>query len=238
MSCIIIDDEPHAVAELRDLVTMVPHLNLLECFTDVRQGIAFLQEKKHVDVVFSDISMAMLNGLDAAEIYKKYTYFLIYVTAHRIYAPEAFNAKADGYLIKPVSYLALSEKIADVSLKFKDIMQLKKEQQFLFIKGGQKSSFIKIRYNDIVYIEAMLNYVMIHTMEGHEITYLGMKALEEKLEHMEIFFRINKSTIISLNYLERVEGNTVRMPKGQSYQIGEKYKGVFLEFLRKHTLKA
>jgi two-component system LytT family response regulator len=239
MSCIVIDDEPHAIDELSELIAQVPHLNLVESFSDARQAIAYLQEAEHIDIIFSDISMAVLNGIEAAEILNNYCHFLVYVTAHRSFAPEAFQAKADGYLLKPVSYISFTQKVEDLSLKYQDIIKLQRdEQQFLFIKGGQKSSYIKIKYSDIVYIEAMLNYIMIHTTTGHEITYIGLKAMEDKLTVMDIFFRINKSIIISLNHLDRVDGNITRLSNGESYQIGDKYKGVFLDFLKKHTLKS
>lgn len=238
MSCILIDDEPHAIDELRDLIAQVPHLNLLHTFSDARQAIAYLQEVGHTDIIFSDIDMSVLNGIEAAEILNNYCHFLVYVTGHRNYAPEAFEAKADGYLLKPVSYLSFRQKVEDLNNRFADIIRLQRdEQQFLFIKGGQKSSYIKIKYGDIVYIEAMLNYIMIHTTSGHEITYIGLKAMEDKLQDMDLFFRINKSIIISLNYLDRVDGNIAKLATGQSYQIGEKYKSVFLEFLKRHTLK-
>lgn len=239
MSCIVIDDEPHAVDELEDLIGQVPNLSLLSTFSDAKLAIAYLQETGHVDIIFSDISMAVLNGIEAAEIMNKYCHFLVYVTAHREYAPEAFGARADGYLLKPVTYISFTQKIEDISNKFQDIIRLQREEnQFLFIKGGQKSSFIKIKYSDIVYIEAMLNYIMIHTTTGQEITYIGLKAMEDKLHVMDVFFRINKSIIISLNYLDRVDGNIARLANGTSYQVGEKYKSVFLEFLKKHTLKS
>ena len=239
MSCIVIDDEPHAIDELCELIAQVPHLNLVASFSDARQAIAYLQEAEHIDIIFSDISMAILNGIEAAEILNNYCHFLVYVTAHRNFAPEAFQAKADGYLLKPVSYISFTQKVEDLSLKYQDIIKLQRdEQQFLFIKGGQKSSYIKIKYSDIIYIEAMLNYIMIHTTSGNEITYIGLKAMEDKLSAMDIFFRINKSIIISLNHLDRVDGNIARLSNGESYQIGDKYKNVFLDFLKKHTLKS
>lgn len=239
MTCIVIDDEPHAIVELSDLIAEVPHLNLLRTFPDAKQAIAYLQEVGHVDIIFSDISMTVLNGIEAAEIISNHCHFLVYVTAYREFALEAFGAKADGYLLKPVSYLAFRQQVEDLNSKFLDIIKLQKdEHQFLFIKGGQKSSYIKIKYSDIVYIEALLNYIMIYTTTGHEITYIGLKAMEDKLKHMDVFFRINKSIIISLNYLDRVDGNIARLSRGESYQIGDKYKSVFLDFLRRHTLKS
>jgi len=239
MTCIVIDDEPHGIEELCDLIAQVPHLKLLERFSDARPAIAYLKEENHVDIIFSDINMPVLNGIEAAEILKNYCHFLVYVTAYRDYAPEAFESKADGYLLKPVSYLAFRQEVEDLDRKFQNIIKLQRdENQFLFIKGGQKSSFIKIRYSDIIYIQAMLNYVMVHTTNGNEITYMGLKAMEEKLQLMDVFFRINKSTIISLNFLDRVDGNIARLSTGQNYQIGDKFKGVFLDFLKKHTLRS
>lgn len=239
MTCIVIDDEPHAIDELGDLIAQVPHLSLQQSFADAKEAIAYLQEVGHIDIIFSDISMANLNGIEAADLMSRYCHFLVYVTAYREYAPEAFGAKADGYLLKPVGYVAFREKVEDLTAKLQDIIKLQKEDtQFLFIKGGQKSSYIKIKYSDIIYIEAMLNYIMIHTITGHEITYIGLKAMEDKLQNLDFFFRINKSIIISLHYLDRVDGNIARLATGQSYQIGEKYKSVFLEFLKKHTLRS
>jgi len=239
MSCIVIDDEPHAIEELCDLIVQIPHLNLLQHFSNAQQAVSYVQECGHVDLIFSDISMSALNGIQAAEILNNYCHFLVYVTAYRDFALEAFGAKADGYLLKPVNYVAFQHQIENLTGKFHDIIKLQRDDhQFLFINGGQKSSFIKIRYSDIVYIEAMLNYIMIHTTTGHEITYIGLKAMEDKLQKINVFYRINKSIIISLNYLERVDGNIARLASGKSYQVGDKYKSVFLEFLKKHTLKS
>ncbi|WP_442590525.1 LytR/AlgR family response regulator transcription factor [Pedobacter sp. AW31-3R] len=239
MTCIVIDDEPHAIEELKELIAGVPYLELLETFPDAKQAIVYLQQKSHVDLIFSDINMTVLNGIDAAIVLNNYCHFLVYVTAYRDYALEAFGAKAAGYLLKPVSFVAFNENMRDLHQQFQHLVKRQKdEQNFLFIKGGQKCSYIKISYNDIIYIEAMLNYIMIHTVNGHEITYMGLKAMEEKLYGKDIFFRVNKSIIISVNFLERVDGFIARLANGKNYQVGEKYKGVFLEFLKKHTLRS
>jgi two-component system LytT family response regulator len=239
MTCIIIDDEPHAIEELSELISQVPNLNLLQTFPDAKKAITYLQEIGHVDIIFSDISMSVLNGIEAATIISDYCHFLVYVTAYREFALEAFGAKADGYLLKPVSYVSFTQQVADLNTKFLDIIRLQKEnQQFLFIKGGQKSSYIKIKVSDIIYIEALLNYIKIYTITGHEITYIGLKAMEDKLQPLDLFFRVNKSIIISMNHLDRVDGNLVRLSRGETHQIGDKYKSVFLEFMRKHTLRS
>lgn len=239
MTCVVIDDEPHAIEELSGLIADTGQLTLLQTFSDAKKAIAYLQQEGAVDIIFSDIHMPALNGIDAAVILTNYCHFLVYVTAHRDYAPEAFEANAAAYMLKPVSYISFSKKIEELNLRHSNISKLQKdEQDFLFIKGGQKSSFIKIKYSDIVYIEAMLNYIMIYTTSGHEITYIGLKAMEDMLRDRDIFFRINKSIIISINHMDRVDGNIARLATGQNFQVGEKYRSVFLDFLKKHTLRS
>jgi two-component system LytT family response regulator len=239
MSCIVIDDEPHAIDELTELISGISNLELLQSFPDAKQAINYLKETGHVDIIFSDINMSVLNGIDAAVILNNHCHFLVYITAYRNFAFDAFGTKASGFLLKPVDYISFNKKIEELYINFLNIIKLQKdEQDFLFIKGGQKSSFIKVRYSSIVYIEAMLNYIKIHTATGYEITYIGLKAMENKLYGRDIFFRINKSIIISMNFLDRVDGNIARLTTGLNYQVGDKYKSVFLEFLKKHTLKA
>lgn len=239
MSCIVIDDEPHAIEELRDLILQIPQLNLLNTFTDARRAITFVQEEGMVDIIFSDISMSTLNGLDAAKILNRYCHFLIFVTAHREYALEAFGAQADAYLVKPLNYLDFYDKMQGITTKFQDIVKLQRgEHQFLFIKGGQKSSYVRIKYSDIVCIEALLNYILIYTIVSQEITYISLKSMEDRLQTLETFFRISKGVIISLNHLDRIDGNIVRLSTGRTYQVGDKYKAVFLEFLKKYSLNS
>lgn len=241
MSCIVIDDELHAIEELSDLIATAPNLNLLKTFLDARQAIAYLQQAEHhVDIIFSDVSMGTLNGIQIAEIFNKYCHFLVYVTAYREFAPEAFGVLADGYLLKPLSYIAFAQKVDDLANKFQNLNKsLRDDHQFLFIKGGQKSTYIKIKYSDIIYIEAMLNYIIIHISGGgQEITYIGLKTMEDKLQFLDLFFRISRFIMISLNYVDRIDGNIIRLSTGQSFQIGDKYKAVLLEFLKKHSLKS
>ncbi len=237
LNCIIIDDELHAISELSELINLNANLNLLNTFVDARDAIAYLQEISHVDIVFSDISMPALNGLNAGKMLNKYCKFLIYVTAHREFALDAFGVNAAGYLTKPVIYLEFMERMEIVFEKYGSAVERKlPKDAILFVKGGLKNSFIKINYNHIVYIEALLNYIIIHTESNSYITYITLKKMEEKLINQEEFFRISKSIIVSLNYVTKVDGNMVMMSNRKSHELGVKYKSVFLEFLKKRTL--
>ncbi|TKC00049.1 LytR/AlgR family response regulator transcription factor [Pedobacter cryotolerans] len=235
--CIIIDDEPHAISELEDLIMRTPGIGLLGSFYNVNDAVRFLNEGQIVDIIFSDIDMPLINGIAAAKILKAYCSNLIYVTAHRNFAIEAFAVNAIGYLLKPVGIEAFVSKISEITLSIRNIKG-NSNQDLIFIKGSHKNAFIKLAFSDVIRIEAMLNYVKIFTQKGDEITYVGLKKLEDILKKKCNFFRISKSSIINLDFMDRVDGNVIKMNDGGALNIGEKYRDAFHEFLRKRTLNS
>lgn len=234
---IIIDDEPHAISELEDMIKRTPGIRLLGSFYNVNDAVEFLSDGNHVDIIFSDIDMPLINGISAAKILKTYCDYLIFVTAHRDFAIDAFGVNATGYLLKPVSTEAFVAKIAEIALDIKNPKQ-NDDKDLIFIKGSHKNAFIKLALSDIIRIEAMLNYVKIYTQKGEEITYVVLKKLEDLLKKKGNFFRISKSSIINLDFMDRVDGNVIKLNDGGAFTIGEKYRDAFHEFLRKRTLNS
>ncbi len=238
LNCIIIDDEKHAVEELTTLIGHINDLSLLKSFQDIKSAISFLEDIGHVDIIFSDIQMPAINGIDAARMYTKHAQFIVYVTAYRDFAVDAFGVNAAGYLMKPVRYTALAQQMNTILEKRKATHKLYENDAVLFLKGNNKNTFIKIRYEDITHIEALLNYVIVHTIHGNNITHIGLKGMEQILRQTDSFIRISKSAIISIHYLDRVDGNMVRLKGKDQFTVGEKYRNAFHEFLRKRTLSA
>lgn len=235
ISCIVIDDEPHAISELADLIEATPGIYMLNSFSNIAHAIDYLNNHEPVDVIFSDIEMPRLNGITGAGILRKHCDYLIYVTAHRRFALDAFAVNAVGYMVKPISHRAMVKKVTE--LRENLIKRVNNQTKGMaFVKGGRKNTFIKLEWNNVVYVEALLNYVNIHTLKGAEVTYLGLKAVSEFLKKQDCFFRISKSIIINLNFIERVDGNMVRMVQEVTFTVGDKYRSAFHEFLRKRTL--
>jgi DNA-binding LytR/AlgR family response regulator len=233
--CIIIDDEPHAISELSDLIADVPYLHLLSTFTDAREAISYLQQNDAVDFVFSDINLPGISGIDSARLLKKYCRFLIFVSAHREFALEAFGVSANAYLIKPVSRTVFMEKIDELTDQLKSAVIPAAGEQVLFIKGNSKNSFTKIDPGKIIFIEGMLNYVVIHTEGEKYITYMGLKDILQKLAPVN-FMRVNKSIIISLKHISHVDGNVVFLSNKMNYTIGNSFKNAFRDYIAKRTL--
>ena len=235
ISCIVIDDEPHAVAELTHLIKLIPGIRMVDSFDSVQGALGYLSEHEAVDVIFSDIEMPTLNGISAAKILRGYCNYLIYVTAYRNFAFEAFGVNANGYLLKPVSENALIDQVTEIREGLKN-KRNHPAKNIAFIKGGSKNAFIKVDWNNVIYVQALLNYVNIYTVKGNEVTYAGLKFLEEFLKEQDHFMRISKSIIVNMNYLDKVDGNVVKLANNSTFTIGDKYRNAFHEFLRKHTL--
>ncbi|MES2650564.1 MAG: LytTR family DNA-binding domain-containing protein [Bacteroidota bacterium] len=235
ISCIIIDDESHAIAELSSLIARIPSIYLVKSFISVYDAVDFLSEGNYVDIIFSDIEMPMLNGILAAKILHTYCDYLIYVTAHRDFAFDAYGVKATGYLLKPVSIEALIAQVSDIANNFEKQAE-QNMQEIIFIKGDHKNSFTKLEFKDIIYVEALLNYIKICTVKGDEVTYLGLKNVEGILKRKTHFFRISKSIIINTEFIDKVDGNIVKLLNKNCFTTGEKYRNAFHDFLRKRTL--
>jgi len=236
LSCIIIDDEEHAISEAQDLIEITPGLKLTRSFGNVTDAINFLREFGEVDIIFSDISMPNIDGIEAGKILNAYCSFLIYITAHRHYTEDAFGVWASGYLLKPLSRSKFIKEIDQVFAKKNKIIRLDEIDNILFVKGSHKNSFIRIEYNNIIYISSMLNYVNISTIHGMKVTYMGLKSIEKKLANKNKFFRISKTKIISLDYLDHIDGNRAYLTDGQHFDIGAGYRDAFLDFMQRRTL--
>lgn len=237
LNCIVIDDEPHAIAEFKELIALTPGISLRESFNSVEDAITHLQDYGTVDVVFSDIGMPMTDGIEGAKMLTIYCGALVYTTAHRHFGEQAFREGASGYLVKPLKHERFVDQVKQLQALKEKKKRLEYEgEKFAFIKGSTKGSFITVFYHDIMYIEAALNYIKIFTPKQTEITYLGLKELEKQLMMHPDFIRISKSYLISVNYLKKVEGNIAFMSDGQGHAIGEKYRPAFMDLLRKRMI--
>lgn len=208
MNCIIIDDEPIARKGLKEYIEDVEFMHLEGEFDNPIKAMDVLMHQK-VDLIFLDIQMPKITGL---EFLKSLTNppLVIFTTAYQQYAVDGFELNAVDYLLKPFSF----ERFWKAVLKAKQIQESVKQlistsgEDYFFIKSD--SRLVKIYYKDILFVEALQNYVAIHTKEKKLITYLTFKSVEEHLP-ADLFLKIHKSYIVSLSKVESIEGNEVKL---------------------------
>jgi two-component system LytT family response regulator len=204
ITCLIVDDEPNAVQLLEDHIRKVPRLVLKQKCYDAFEALAFLQSDQ-ADLLFLDIQMPGLSGMELAAILSK-EQRIIFTTAYANYALEGYEYNAVDYLLKPITFKRFVQAANKALLSFSEVTPAAENlPDYIFIKSGKQ--IIKIAYNNILYIEALKEYVNIVLPEGKVLAYKRMKDLEEQLP--ENFIRIHNSYIINMQHLEKIVDNHV-----------------------------
>lgn len=229
--CIIIDDEPPAIRLLEKYVEKVPFLKCVGTSSNPLEALAIV-EKEDLDLVFLDIQMPDLTGIQLSKIIKGKAK-IIFTTAYPQFAIESYELNALDYLLKPFEF----ERFYQAVLKVKNEGKVKESivaNDFLFIKTDGKNNFEKVYISDICYIEGLKNYVAIHLKDKQIITYNTLKHIEAYLP-TEAFIKIHKSFIIAIQHIDKTDSLSVQI-KGQHLPIGDTYKQLFFDLIKKKKL--
>jgi two-component system, LytTR family, response regulator len=227
INCLIIDDEQAAIDVLKIYINNVPSLHLVAESLGPVEALEIVYTQK-IDLIFIDIQMPELSGLDFIKLTKGRSKFIL-TTAYKQYALEGYEHNVVDYLLKPISFerfLQAIQKVQDTMLPVnispeQQATTNSKSEDYIFIKTDNRMQ--KVNFSEILYVEGLGNYVTIHTSKGKFVTLLNVKDLEENLPS-EMFMRVHRSYIISLGKIEFVEGNQIFLDKDTSIPLGETYK--------------
>lgn len=207
MNCIVVDDSKIARETIKLLIEQFSFLKLVqECESPV-EAFEYLK-KEPVDLVFLDVEMPGMSGIDLIKNLDKHP-IIILVTSKKDYAVEAFELNVADYLIKPVN---LSRFMVAVT-KARELFENKDQKQevnennkeYIFVRSG--GLLIKIKLENIQYIQAIGDYVNIFTPEKRHTVHITLKNIEEKLPS-DKFFRLHRSYLVSLSHIDNIEENS------------------------------
>lgn len=206
ISCIIIEDEPLAMDRAKEFVQKVSFLRLLQTFDNGLDAISFLKNES-VDLIFLDIQMDEFSGIHLLESLNHRPAVII-ISAFNEYAVKGFELNVTDYLLKPYTF----ERFMQAALKVYDSIKSKKKdfQDFIFIKTEYRLE--KVFLEHILFIEGMRDYRQIHTSEKKIMTLETFKELESKLPSNQ-FVRVHKSYLVSLNKIESIERDKIKIQK-------------------------
>jgi DNA-binding LytR/AlgR family response regulator len=213
INCIIIDDEPLARKGLKEYIADVDFLHLTGEFDNPVKAMDILATEE-VQLLFLDIQMPKITGLDFFKALQ-HAPPVIFTTAFPQYALEGFELNALDYLVKPVSF----ERFLKAAMRAKEFYEVRQKNlaetiqgaaaaEYFFIKADNK--LVKIVYNEILFAEALQNYVVIQTSDKKYITYLTFRAIEEYLPS-DKFIKTHKSYIVSAAKVDSIEANDIRI---------------------------
>ena len=234
IKCIAVDDEPLALEQLTGYIARVPFLQLIASCQDAFSAMQVLSEEE-VDLMFVDIHMPDLNGLDLVRslVVKP---LIVFTTAYPEYAVEGFKVDAVDYLLKPFEFQDLLKAADKARRQFEYHLQDNgggtETDGSLFVKSEYK--IIRINVADICYIEGMSEYVRIYTDTADKpvVTLLSMRKLEERLPQ-EMFMRVHRSYIVNLRKITEVSRLRIIFNKNIYIPVGDNYKERFTEYINK-----
>ena len=246
LNCIAVDDEPVALDMIAQYVSKTPFLKLIEKCSSAVKALQVLHEHPEIQLVFLDIRMADLSGMELAKILEhsinRRNIKIVFTTAFDQYALESYKVAAIDYLLKPFSFVDFT-KAANRALEyFEDLGTGLKEQGTQKPDQGHLSDYIylkveyqlvKVSVNDILYIEGLKDYVKVFLKNEPKpiITHASLKTLEERLSS-EKFLRLHRSFIVALDKIKAVTKNSVQIGQ-MTIQVTEQYRELFQAFLSK-----
>jgi DNA-binding LytR/AlgR family response regulator len=236
LQCLLVDDEPLALDIIESYIKKVEGIEIVGKFSNPVKAFELLQ-KQQVDLIFLDINMPKLNGLELIQSVADPPK-IIFTTAYRDYAQDAFELDAVDYLLKPISFSrflrALGKAYQQLQWKPLPGFEIQEEEgapfsemKFIYVKADKK--MVKVILEDIFYIESLKDYILIHIPGKRIITKQKISYLEEKLPEDQ-FLRIHRSFLISIAKIEAFTLNHVEI-NGKELPIGRSYKNEVAEIL-------
>lgn len=231
LRCCVIDDEPLAARLINDYIEKTPFLESAGIFGSAQEAIKAVLSGD-IDIVFLDIQMPQLNGLEFARLVPKQCK-IVFTTAYDRYAIDGFKVNAVDYLLKPVSYtefLAAATKVLNLIET-----PTATRNDYIIVKSEYK--LVQIPVNDIIFIEGVRDYVKIY-IEGDSsvLTLMNLKSLDQALPR-DMFMRVHRSYIVNTSKIRVIERN--RIVFGKHYvPVSESYKDAFADYVSHHTVAA
>lgn len=219
---VIIDDEPLAIKVVENHLKEFQNFEVISTFNNPIEALPLL-EKGDVDVLFLDINMPKMNGLDFARTLNSKTNVVI-TTAYREYAVESYDLNVLDYLVKPIPFSRFLKTVNKITQQVYQQRGGKKEEEssndsFIFLKVDKK--LVKIKFDDILYVESLKDYIKVFTTTENYLVHKSLTSITEELPDSN-FIRIHRSYTIAIDKVKSVEGNLVEINSAK-IPIGRKY---------------
>jgi DNA-binding LytR/AlgR family response regulator len=230
MNCIIIDDDKLSRKVIEEYVKKTDFLNLLDTYGSAVEAINAIKNlDQPLHLIFLDIEMPDMTGLDFLETIPNQHPQIIIISAKDKYALKAFEHDVTDYLLKPVNYARFYKAVTKAMKRIDDFQNFYSgenniDNQEVYIK--KNSALVRLKYSEILFIEALENYVIVNTYNEKITIHFTMKAFEEKLPGKR-FKRVHRSFIINIGHIKGIEDNAVLMEQHdgvKSIPIGKSYK--------------
>lgn len=229
--CLVVDDEKLAQEVLIHHISKFDNLHLEGICNNVFELISFLNKNKEIELIFLDIKMPEISGIDFVTMFNNPP-AIIYTTAYNNYAVDAFNQSAIDYLLKPISLDRFSKSVQKASLALRQPQQTTSisANNYFYVKSDKR--LIKINPTELIYIEGMRNYICLYTETDKVVVHGTLITIEESLKHLNYICRVHKSFFINLNKINYVEQHMILLTNKKNIPIGLSYRDLVYEKIK------
>jgi DNA-binding LytR/AlgR family response regulator len=224
MNCIVIDDDNVSRLLIEKYVSKTEFLEFKGAYNSAIEALNAMQTENDIDLIFLDIEMPEMSGVEFIKTLQNLPQIII-ISAKDKYALEAIEYDVTDYLLKPISFTRFFKAVEKASKKHKEFQEQLTGKDGIFIKSSS-SSLVRLKYEEILWVEALENYVIINTFTSKYTIHFTMKAIINKLP-LKMFARVHRSYIVNLAKIEMIEDNAIIMKiKGEnkSIPIAKSYK--------------
>ena len=231
LTCAIIDDDEINRLTLEHYIELTPSLKLVNSMADGIAGLTFFREGNVVDVLFLDIEMPHLSGLELLRVLTDPPEVII-TTARQDFAVDAFDLRVTDYLVKPFDFARFTQAVERVQPRHSAAPPAESPANTdLFVKVN--SRMVRISFDEVLYVEALSDYVNIVTPKQKYIVYTTLKALENRLSTFPNYIRVHRSYLLNTQHIESIEDNTANLRGGHFVPIGKSYQEAFYKSLQR-----
>jgi DNA-binding LytR/AlgR family response regulator len=238
---IIIDDEQFSIDALLSYIKLIPHLEVVSIFLDPIEALSVIKNSDAADIIFMDIDMPNLSGIDLAKALRSKTDKLVFTTSHSQYAFDAYEVDGDAFLLKPITFAKFSLTVNRLlqSLENQENKANNGSNEYFLVKNKDENlRILNVSFNDVVAFESSNNYVKIYTRDDKVITaYLTIADVLGIVSVRSEFKQFHRAFIVSTRYINYIDGSLVRLSNNVQFNVGDKYRSIFHEYLDARLLK-
>ncbi|XOV90918.1 MAG: LytR/AlgR family response regulator transcription factor [Bacteroidota bacterium] len=228
LNCIVVDDDEASRLIISKYIEKTDFLDLTDTFDNAIDASNLLlgNSNNNVDLIFLDIEMPEMSGLDLARSLNG-THPIIFITSQKEYALEAFEGNTLDYLVKPPEYGRFLKAAQKAKEQHENIIKSAETENYIFVKS--ESRYVRVNFDDLLYIEALADYVIFHTVKSKYVVHHTMKGIEKRLP-ISIFSRVHRSFIVNRTKINQIEDINVYVSDSK-IPIGAYYREKFLNKL-------
>lgn len=242
ISCIAIDDDPLSLQNLTEYMNKLPELKLVQTFTEPLKALAEISVSNPVDIIFMDVEMPAISGIELASLLRTKTKHLIFTTAHAKYAIDAFKVDADAYLLKPYSIVHFEKTIHNLypkGINADNQLENINDHFFYIPVKNEDGELIKLDRNNLIAVEDLGDdYQLVTVKENYVTAKMNITKMIKALRQHTEFIQISSSILISKQHIKSVLGDQILLSGENAYALADSHKEIFSDFIKSNHLRA